>query len=289
MWPYDTNAPDPQHRGSIESLLYEMDRNDISRASVVCARIGGGAGGDGYENIDNNEYVSAFAKLHADRITAWIDVDSMWSADHHTPGATERLRSDLDRFNAKGFTHYVTAKNDGWLVSDEGLDFFALAAQSQVVASLSISADWFEDLRTVANEFPTLPILIHHMSIPRRDAQGYNTEDVSQLLECATVPNIGVKISGFNYNSRSMWDYPFADSRGLFERIFATFGAERLYWGSDFPASRDTLTYSQSLEVVRQFSDFASEKDMSLILGDNLNRLLNQPYFLANGVPKDGR
>ena len=144
--------------------------------------------GDGHENRDNNEYVSAFAKLHADRITAWVDVDSMWSAEHHKPGAAERLKIELERFNVKGFTHYVTAKNDGWLVSDEGLEFFAQAAQSQVVASLSISADWFEDLRIVAAEYPTLPVLIHHMSIPKRETTGYDARDVEQLLECAKNP-----------------------------------------------------------------------------------------------------
>jgi len=284
MWPYDTHAPDPEHRGSFESLLYEMDRNEISRAAVVCARIGGGAGGHGHANLDNNSYVSNFAQRYSDRITAWVDVDSMWSEDHHKAGAAGRLQVELDRHGAKGFTHYVSSKNDGWLVSDEGMEFFAVAANSQVVASLSISADWFEDLRIVAQEFPTLPILIHHMSIPRRDSNGYHEEDVVRLLDCAQRRNIGVKISGFNYNSRSMWDYPFDDSRALFERIYKTFGAERLYWGSDFAASRDTLTYSQSLEMVRQFSDFVTESDMSLILGDNLDQLLNRPYLASNGV-----
>jgi L-fuconolactonase len=286
MWPYDTSAPDPEDRGSFESLLYEMDRNEIERASIVCARIGGGAGGAGYENRDNNFYVSDFASRYPDRISAWVDVDSMWSQEHHTSGAASRLRVELDRHQAKGFTHYVNEVNDGWLVSEEGLEFFALAAKSQVVASLSISAGWLEDLQIVASTFPTLPILIHHMSIPRKDVHGYNTEDVSRLLACAKQPNIGVKISGFNYNSRFKWDYPFTDSRGLFEEIYKAFGADRLYWGSDFPASRDSLTYSQSLEVVRQFSDFLSQQDLSLILGDNLNRLLNQPYLVANGVGK---
>lgn len=287
-WPYDTNAPDPQQRGSMDSLLYEMDRNNISRASVVCARIGAGAGGDGYENRDNNEYVSAFAVSHPDRISAWVDVDSMWSQEHHTLGATQRLKDELECNQARGFTHYVGAENDGWLVSDEGLEFFALAAELQVVASLSISAIWLEDLRVIAGAYPSMPILIHHMSLPRQESVGYNSGDVLELLKCADFPNIGVKVSGFNYNSKFKWDYPFADSRTLFKKIYESFGADRLYWGSDFPASRDTLTYSQSIEVVRKYCDFVPESDMALILGENLNRLLNSPSLKTNRADANG-
>lgn len=264
-----------------------MDRNGISRAAIVCARIGGGTGGNGYENADNNSYVSKFAAQYSDRISAWVDVDSMWSAEHHSAGAAKRLQIQLESNNAQGFTHYVNPENDGWLVSDEGMEFFALASKYQVIASLALSAEWLEDLTAIARSFPTLPILIHHMSLPRRESMGYNASDLSCLLACADAPNIGVKISGFNYNSKSKWDYPFEDSRSLFEAIYKTFGANRLYWGSDFPASRDSLTYSQSLELVRQFSDFVTESDMSLILGDNLDRLLNQPYLALSGDGKD--
>ena len=28
-WPYDKSVPDPDHRGSIEALLYEMDTHDV--------------------------------------------------------------------------------------------------------------------------------------------------------------------------------------------------------------------------------------------------------------------
>lgn len=90
MWPYDSKVSDPNQRGSIETLLFEMDNNSVERAAVVCARIGGGAGGNGFANEDNNEYVSNFAKKYPDRLTAWIDVDCIWRPEHHTPNAAKR-------------------------------------------------------------------------------------------------------------------------------------------------------------------------------------------------------
>lgn len=281
-WPYDKSVPDPDHRGSIEALLYEMDTHGVSRASVVCARIGDGAGGDGFGNEDNNEYVADFARKHPDRITAWVDVDCSWRKEHHTPGAVTRLRNELSKNNAQGFTHYVEAKNDGWFRSDEGREFFATAAELKVVASVALTPAWLADLRVLAAENPTLPFLIHHMGMPKNTGLGHDQAEVNEILECAKVPNIGVKISGFNYNNSKKFDFPYAQSQSLFKIIYKTFGARRIFWASDFPASRDMLTYSQAIEVVREHCDYLPAAELNRLLGENLNDLLNNPV-LATG------
>jgi predicted TIM-barrel fold metal-dependent hydrolase len=277
MWPYDKSVPDAEYRGSIEALLYEMDTHGVERATVVCARIGDGAGGEGFGNNDNNDYVSAFARKHPDRITPWVDVDCAWRSEYHTPGAVDRLKIEIERNQAQGFTHYVQSENDGWLLSDEGREFFATAAELNLVASMAISPVWFEDLREIARQNPTLPFLVHHMSGPRRNESTCNPFDISELVKSAEVPNIGIKISGFNYNSARSWDFPYKDSQDLFKIIYEAYGAERLYWASDFPASRDMLTYTQAIEVLRYHCDFVPSEEMVLILGDNLDRLLKNP------------
>lgn len=278
-WPYDKSVPDPDHRGSIEALLYEMDTHGVSRASVVCARIGDGAGGAGFGNEDNNEYVADFARKHPDRITAWVDVDCSWRKDHHTPGAVERLRREIDKNEARGFTHYVEAKNDGWFRSDEGKEFFATAAQLQVVASLALTPQWLADLRDVAIANPSVPFLLHHMGMPKNTGSGHDQAEVNEILACAKVPNIGVKISGFNYNNSKNFDFPYKQSQALFKAIYSAFGPRRIFWASDFPASRDMLTYTQAIEVVRDYCDYLPESDLSRLLGDNLNDLLNNPVL----------
>lgn len=276
-WPYDRGVPDPDTRGSVEALLYELDRHAVDHATVVCARIGDGAGGDGFPNADNNDYVSAFARRHPDRVTAWVDVDCVWRPEHHQPGAARRLREELERCDARGFTHYVGPGNDGWLISDEGRDFFRTAAGLGVIASLAVGAPWFADLAVVARDNPSLPILLHHLSIPRLE-QRERDQDVAQLCALAELPNVGVKVSGFNYNCTRSWDFPYPEAQPLFRRVLGAFGPSRLYWGSDFPASRDMLTYRQSLEVVRS-GGVATGSDLDLILGQNLERLLAEPVL----------
>ena len=49
-WPYDPPVPDPESRGRVEQLLWEMDRNGVDQAIVVCARID--------HNPDDNDYIA---------------------------------------------------------------------------------------------------------------------------------------------------------------------------------------------------------------------------------------
>lgn len=273
-WPYDLAVPDPGDRGSIEALLYEMDTHGVDRATVVCARIGGGAGGAGHPNEDNNDYVASFAAAHADRLEAWVDVDCVWRPEHHTRGAADRLTETLDRTGARGITHYVGTENDGWFRSDDGAEFFRTATRRGVLVSLAAGPAWYDDVATVARANPGLPILLHHLATPRRRDTGYESADLAALVLLAAEPNIRVKVSGFNYNSADPGEYPYSDSRELLRTLHGLFGADRLHWGSDFPASRDTLTYRQSLDVVRRHCDFLSERDLELLLGDGLATLL---------------
>lgn len=115
------------------------------------------------------------------------------------------------------------------------------------------------------------------MSFPKRNGSKYDAQDIAELVKSAEVPNIGIKISGFNYNSALNWNFPYQDSRELFRTIYQAYGAKRLYWASDFPASRDMLTYTQAIEALRYYCDFVPKDEMSLILGDNLDRLLKNP------------
>lgn len=272
-WPYDLQVPDPESRGSLEALLYEMDSHGVDHATVVCARIGGGGGGNGHANPANNSYVSDFARSHPDRITAWVDVDCVWRPEYHTPGAAQRLQTELERTNTRGFTHYFGSENDGWLRTDEGRQFFQSAADLGAVASLAVGATWFEDLARIASEHPTLPILLHHLTSPRRQ---HWEEDIDAAVRLAEQPTVGVKVSGFNYNADRSWDFPYSRSRELFRRLYEAFGPHRLYWGSDFPASRDMLTYTQAIEVLRTHCSFLSSEELDAILGNNLHQLLNR-------------
>lgn len=263
-WPYPPLVPDEQTRGSIAQLLFEMDTNQVKEALVVCAAISG--------NPDNIEYVAFARDLYPGVIRVAADLDCTWSSTYHTPGSAERLRSLDDSYRLAAFTHYVSDRNDGWLLSDEADRVFSLAAERKLIVSLAASPAWQGDLRTIARRFPSVPILCHHLGAVRA-AEGGSPPGLADVLASAEVPNIFVKVSGFHYCSSSDWDHPWQDALLVFEQIFDAYGPSRLCWGSDFPASKRYCTFKQSLEVVRRHAWFLTESDRNQILGGTLRRL----------------
>jgi L-fuconolactonase len=265
-WPYDATVPDPESRGRIEQLLFEMDRNGVDMAVLICARID--------FNPENNEYVAEAATRYPGRIVPFPDVDCVWSPEYHTPGAPARLAAAIDRWGIAGFTHYVSDVNDGWLLSAEGKEFFRLAAERDLIASLAVNSAWFEDIATMAAANPTLPIILHHQALIRA-VDGLDGADLKALEKLAAQPNVNVKVSGFYYGSQDKAEYPYPEQVAVFERIYRAFGARRLTWGSDYPVSPwVACTYAQTLDVVRKHCPFVSAADLPWIMGDTMAALL---------------
>jgi L-fuconolactonase len=262
-WPYSPPVPDPDSRGRVEQLLWEMDRHGVERAAVVCARID--------DNPDNNDYVAECARRYPDRLYQIADVDCEWSPEYHTPGADGRLAEAVEKYRLRGFTHYVKADDDGsWFLSEDGLAFFECAARLRQVASFSIPARLLPILREVAGRFPTIPFLCHHMAGARMGQPAL----LDQIVASAFVPNIHVKLSGWHYVSATPWAFPYPEVEPVVRALYNAFGAERLHWGSDYPVCQlRAMTYQQSLEAFRSYTPFVSEPDRARILGDSLLEL----------------
>ncbi len=265
-WPYQPPVPDPTSRGTIEQLLFEMDQHGVDQAALVCARID--------HNPDNNDYVAGCVRRFPDRLYQIADVDCFWTTTYHTPGAARRLATTIERYELKGFTHYVKADDDGsWFLSEEGLAFFAVAAERRQIVSLALPPHLQPVLRQVAARFPSVPFLCHHLAQPRADEpEPYPV--FRDILESARLPNVYVKLSGFHYVSRIGWEYPYPDCARIVRGLYEHFGPDRLCWGSDYPVVRRFMTYQQALEAFRTHCSFVPPEHQAKILGENLHQLL---------------
>ena len=263
-WPYEPQVPNPESHGRVEKLLWEMDRNGVDRAVLVCANLD--------HNPRNNEYGAESARRYPDRITCFADVDCSWSTTYHAPGAAARLAETAERLELKGFTHYLEDDYD-WLESEEGLAFFGTAADLGLIASLAFGAPWHPHVRKLARRFPELVILGHHMA-GTRASEKPPYPNFEEVLKSAQVPNIHLKLSGFAYVSQVDWEYPYSDTMWMVRKLYEHYGPERLCWASDYPPVLWYMTYQQSLEAVRTHCNFIPEADQELILGRNMGRLL---------------
>lgn len=266
-WPYEPPVPDPDSRGRVEQLLFEMDQHSVDMAAIVCARIGG--------NDDNVAYAIEAAAAHPGRILAFPDLDCSWSAHYHRPGVADRLRALLDLGPVCGISHYLDERNDGWLRSEEARALFALAQEHELLVTLAVQPEWHADLRTLAADFPTVPVLCNHLGLSRTPAE------LDDLMRSAAVPSILIKVSGWYYGAPGYrlpreWDFPYAGTlaREAERRIYETFGPHRMCWGSDYPVSRERMTYRQTLEAFRTHCDFVAPADRELVLGGTFARLL---------------
>jgi L-fuconolactonase len=268
FWPYQPPVPDPTSRGTIEQLLFEMDQHGVDQATVVCARID--------HNPDNNDYVAECVRRFPDRLHQLADVDCQWTATYHALGAADRLAAAIDRYQLKGFTHYVKSDDDGgWFLSDEGKAFWQVAAERRQIASLALPARLQPVLRQVAEQFPSVPFVCHHLAGARAtEVAPYPL--LQQILASARQPNIYLKLSGFHYASAVAWGYPYPDCARLIRAVYEHFGPTRLCWGSDYPVVRRAMTYQQALEAFRTHCAFIPPEHQRLILGENLAGLLTQ-------------
>ena len=263
-WPYEPSVPETNNRGRVEQLLVEMDANGVDQALIVSAEIA--------HNPQNNAYVAAAVNEHPKRLHQVADVDSMWKATYHQPGAVRRLQAAIQRWPIKGFTHYLEFEDDGsWLSSEEGIVFFALAAENKLIASLHCYPHQQAAIRHLAQRFPMMPILIHHLGHPKVN----DPEGLKEILASAKQENIYIKVSGFYYaTAQEKWDYPFVDVQAVVRAVYEHYGPKRMCWGSDYPVSGRFITYRQALEKFRSHCDFVPPEDQEWILGKTLSELL---------------
>lgn len=136
-----------------------------------------------------------------------------------------------------------------------------------------------ESLARLADFFARLEgckILISHLGLPGAHPRPPSPRAVRARLRplCALagLKHVGVKISGLYAVSDPAHDYPHASARPFVERVREEFGAERLYWGSDFSPALEHVSFDQTIDPVRRFG--WSEREVRGVMGENLLRLL---------------
>ena len=67
--------------------------------------------------------------------------------------------------------------------------------------------------------------------------------------------------------------YPWADTHGLVEEVYQSFGPRRIMWGTDWPVCLGKAEYGQTLSVVRDEMKFISAGDLEWVLGKTALRL----------------
>ena len=125
----------------------------------------------------------------------------------------------------------------------------------------------------IARRHPRLRIALDHMGsgVLREGVDPF--ADAELVYELARLPNVSVKLSALPCYSRQQ--RPWSDVTPHIRRLYDTYGAERLFWGSDL--SRLPCPYSELVDFFLHDLPWLKGRARSLVMGEALQAWLDWP------------
>lgn len=120
--------------------------------------------------------------------------------------------------------------------------------------------------------YPNIFFCLNHLGLGSappivgyRDIKPFaNLADVCSL---AKHPNVGLKLTGTPALSRET--YPFRDIWGVVHTVIKAFGADRIFWGSDYTRTAGLYSYAESTNYLREIDGLAQD-DLVMLYGEAL-------------------
>jgi predicted TIM-barrel fold metal-dependent hydrolase len=210
---------------SVERLIVEQDRAGIRKAALVQASTCYG---------HDNSYVADAVEAYPDRFTG------VFSCDILAPDATETMANWMAR-GLTGLRLFTTGSTmpgqAGWLDDPRSFPAWRKAEEDGLPVCLQMTAEGIPQLVNVLTRFPRLRVILDHLARPvQEDGPPYS--GASRLWDLARYPNVYLKITERNVVGARTGK---ATPETFFGRLVSDFGASRIAWGSNFPASERSL------------------------------------------------
>jgi predicted TIM-barrel fold metal-dependent hydrolase len=232
---------------TVEQLVAAMDEAGVDKAAIVQASTC-----YGYDM----SYVCDAAASYPGRFTA------VGSVDFLSPDAPEKIRY----WTARGltglrlFTGGSTAAFDpSWIDDKRSFPAWEQAGELGVSICLQTDATGLAQVAGLAKRFPKVKILIDHFGRPDL-GDGAPYKKASPHFGLAPFENIYFKLTPRTFIDDLKGD---ASAETFFPRLIKEFGAHRLAWGSNFPASEGAM--SANLERAKQCLSVLSAQERSWI------------------------
>lgn len=139
-------------------------------------------------------------------------------------------------------------------VANRGLSFDILIRDDQMDAAIG-----------VARALPNVKFILDHFGKPSI-AMGEIDDWSEQIVELAKCENVAIKLSGLVTEAKhAAWTVD--DLRPYADVVFASFGARRVIFGSDWPVCQLAASYGEVISVARQLTLGLSDLDREWVFG----------------------
>ena len=210
---------------SLEQLIAAMDAAGVQKAAIVHASTSYGF---------DNSYVADAVAAHPARFTGVFSVDVLAS------DAPERIRywAGKKLSGLRLFTTGSTMPGQApWLADPRLLPAWKCAGELGIPICMQMTSAAIPQLEQLLTRYPQIRVVIDHlMRPPLEDGPPYAS--AAFLFDLARYANVYLKLTTRNV----------MDARGgkatpetFFARLVQEFGASRIAWGSNYPASEGNL------------------------------------------------
>ncbi len=197
----------------------------------------------------DNRYAADMAEAHPDRFVFVAGVDP------ESPELRDQARHWVEERGARGLRALAFSQD---LDPESFRPLWQLAADLQTTLCVLAPIANLERLTPLMRDFPSLPVVLDHCGLQSLDSAKPDLGCPS-LCALSELPALHLKISS------RVFDASRGSAREAMARLEERFGADRLLWGSDYPAS-PAPSYARAIAVAREIlADFgAAECDRIL-------------------------
>lgn len=240
---------------SYEQLIVEQDRAGVAKAVLVQASTCYG---------HDNTYVAEAVAAHPERFTG------VFSCDILQPGAIDTMTHWMSK-GLTGMRLFTTGSTmpgqAGWLDDPRSFPAWEFAANHALPVCLQMTATGIPQLEIVLRRVPGLTVILDHLARPAQE-NGPPYAGADSLWRLADFPHVYLKVTERNLVGARAGK---ATPETFFGKVVAEFGATRLAWGSNFPASERSLT--ELVRLARETLAFLPESDQEAIFAGTARSL----------------
>lgn len=209
----------------VDGLLAEMEQARVDRAVVVQASTVYGH--------DNRLVVDA-VRAHPSRFIGVFSVDVL------APDAVDQIKHWQDE-GLSGLRLFMTGTTmpgqADWLDDPRAFPAWEYAQKAQLPICLQMTMAGLPALRGMLQRFPEISVLLDHLARPDL-SDGAPYAAAQPLFDMASFPGVYLKLT-----NRTLAEAKRGASTpaAFLEKLLASFGPNRVAWGSNFPAAEGTL------------------------------------------------
>lgn len=198
-------------------------------------------------------------------VVGWVDLTA------------ENLEDRLIHYAAnplfKGIRHIVQAEKDDYLLRTDVQSGIGKLAKHNLTYDILVFPKQLAAALALVQRFPEQQFVLDHIAKPNISAPMNNVwkDQITALSRCE---NVSCKLSGMVTETEN---FVFSDEvfTPFMDHVFASFGANRLLFGSDWPVCLLAADYNKVFALINDYLELHSAKTKAQVLGINATKIYN--------------